>query len=322
MSFILDALRKSEHERQRQSGPALVEVATRTPKARSNTWATTLVGLLVVNLVAIGVLLLIRSNKDAVAVTAPGGPAAIAPVPPDSSTAAASNRPGLPAASGTGVPNAQQPVPAAGAGSTPGVAEPAPLTEAASNPAQVPVADDAQMAPSEVPPPMLRPAGPLPAGARNPLAEEVSDLALPDEYLAGAASTPAGPPAVVAAGSGAYREPADVAGAVAPSQKRGSVVYQSIPEADPVTSPSRAAAAAPSTSGLPTADEVVAANGMPELKLELHVYANRPADRFVFINSHKYREGETLQEGATVESITRDGVVLSARGNRFLLPRD
>jgi general secretion pathway protein B len=89
-----------------------------------------------------------------------------------------------------------------------------------------------------------------------------------------------------------------------------------------VTSPSRAAAAAPSTSGLPTADEVVAANGMPELKLELHVYANRPADRFVFINSHKYREGETLQEGATVESITPDGVVLSARGNRFLLPRD
>lgn len=211
------------------------------------------------------------------------------------------------------------------AGVTPDGAGPATVPGMASVPAQDSVAGDAQSVPQAVPPPMLRPAEVSPGGARNPLEEEVSDLTLPDEYMAGAASTPAGPPAVVAAGSAAYREPAGYAAPVAPSQKRGSVVYQSIPEADPVTSPARAAAAAAATSsmsGLPTADEVTAANGMPELKLELHVYANRPADRFVFINSHKYREGETLQEGATVESITPDGVVLSARGNRFLLPRD
>ena len=32
MSFILDALRKSEHERQRQGGPGLAEVAVAAPK--------------------------------------------------------------------------------------------------------------------------------------------------------------------------------------------------------------------------------------------------------------------------------------------------
>ena len=62
--------------------------------------------------------------------------------------------------------------------------------------------------------------------------------------------------------------------------------------------------------------------GVPELRLELHVFSNVPAERFAFINSRKYREGDTLQEGPRVDEITRDGVVLDFRGRRFLLPRD
>jgi general secretion pathway protein B len=76
------------------------------------------------------------------------------------------------------------------------------------------------------------------------------------------------------------------------------------------------------SASLPTADEIMAPSGLPELKLELHVYSNDPAQRFVFINSHKYREGENLAEGPRVEEIRGDGVVLSLRGSRFLLPRD
>jgi general secretion pathway protein B len=83
--------------------------------------------------------------------------------------------------------------------------------------------------------------------------------------------------------------------------------------ARPAGSPSR---------NMPTADEVAASSGLPELRLELHVYSTRPQERFVFINSAKYREGDTTPEGAAVEEITPDGVVMSARGNRFLLPRD
>jgi len=59
----------------------------------------------------------------------------------------------------------------------------------------------------------------------------------------------------------------------------------------------------------------------PELHLDVHVFATQPSDRFVYINMHKYREGQTLEEGPTVERIRRDGVVLAYQGIRFLLPR-
>ena len=67
MSFILDALRKSEHERQRQTGPALVEVAVAPAKPRSNVWATVAIALLLVNLVAVGVFLIRKASRTPVA---------------------------------------------------------------------------------------------------------------------------------------------------------------------------------------------------------------------------------------------------------------
>ena len=63
MSFILDALRKSEHDRQREKGPGLAEVAVSPPKPKKNVWATVAVGLLVINLLAVGVLLLRRAGQ-------------------------------------------------------------------------------------------------------------------------------------------------------------------------------------------------------------------------------------------------------------------
>jgi len=70
MSFILDALRKSEHERQRQTGPALVEVAVAAPTPKTNRWATAAIVLLVVNLVAIGVVLLMKAKDEPAAAAA------------------------------------------------------------------------------------------------------------------------------------------------------------------------------------------------------------------------------------------------------------
>jgi general secretion pathway protein B len=60
---------------------------------------------------------------------------------------------------------------------------------------------------------------------------------------------------------------------------------------------------------------------LPDIHLDVHVYASRPADRFVYINMRKYREGAVLQEGPTLERIRRDGVVLNYNGLRFLVPR-
>jgi general secretion pathway protein B len=276
MSFILDALRRSEHERQRQAGPALVEAPIAPPRVRSNPWATAAIALLVVNLAAIGVLLLMRSNGEQAAVPAPAAtPSAQSP------QASAPAQLPLPQPIPHSTPTAVPPV-AAAPSALPGGTLPAAART----------------------PPMLRPAEPAPPlPGRNPLEAEVVEESPPldDEAVARAAAPPPGPPAVVRAPT-----------------RGGTVVYQPLSELEPVTSrPSSAPA-----SNLPTADELTARGGLPELKLELHVYSSKPPERFVFVNGSRYREGDTTREGAQVEEITRDGVVMNLRGNRFLLPRE
>lgn len=67
------------------------------------------------------------------------------------------------------------------------------------------------------------------------------------------------------------------------------------------------------------------ANGslqLPDLHLDIHVYAENPSERFVFINMSKYREKATLAEGPTIREINADGVILEFQGTDFLLPRE
>ena len=270
MSFILDALRKSEHERQRQTGPALAEVPVAAPKPRSNVWATGAIALLLVNLVAIGVLLIRKASRE---------PAATVPA---------------------AMPAPAQAVPA----------------ETAPAPAQVTLTQTVPPGAAAAPPPMLQPAhsaGAPAESARNSLEDEMSEgpPTLDAEVVAEASTTPAGPPAVTRAPTG-----------------RGSVVYESLPASAAVGAPQYAAPPQTRTASqysgpkLPTADEVTAAGGVPALNLDLHVYSTKPAERMVFVNSHKYREGDTLQEGPVVQQITPDGAVLEFRGSRFLLSKD
>lgn len=75
---------------------------------------------------------------------------------------------------------------------------------------------------------------------------------------------------------------------------------------------------------LPTADELQA-NGqlqMAELHLDIHVYSEKPEERFVFINMVKHREKSRLAEGPVVQEITPEGVILNYSGTLFLLPRE
>lgn len=53
------------------------------------------------------------------------------------------------------------------------------------------------------------------------------------------------------------------------------------------------------------------------LHLDVHVYSEFRAQRFVLINMQKYHEGEKLQEGPVVDEITANDVILSYRGQRF-----
>jgi general secretion pathway protein B len=296
MSFILDALRKSEHDRQRGQGPGLVEVAVAPAASKKNVWATAAVALLIVNLLAVGVLLLRRSGES------DGEGQAAAPT--SASAAAPANV--APAAS---APAAVSQGPAA---VTPSYSETPAMTRV----------------PGTIPP-VLQPA--LPAddtgGSRNPLTEELSG----DEALDGYDPQYDDGYGGYTAGGGSMS---------GPPQQRGSVVYEHLPEADPITSPSNARAApdlpatsqgpagaqAPvvsqaASSKLPTAEELGSQAGVPELHLDIHVYSARADERFVFVNSRKYKEGDTLQEGPRIDRITPDAVELSFRGNRFALPR-
>ena len=62
MSFILDALKKSESDRQRQNGPALYEVKVAAPRAQLPLWAIGLAVLLAINLAIVAWALLRRPS--------------------------------------------------------------------------------------------------------------------------------------------------------------------------------------------------------------------------------------------------------------------
>lgn len=105
-------------------------------------------------------------------------------------------------------------------------------------------------------------------------------------------------------------------------QTRGS---DSSSDYAPAVEPAGAQSAGPSgspTDALPLYQQIVGSADLPPLHLDLHVYAERPQDRFAMINMHRVGEGDSLPSGPQVEAIRPDGVVLAYHGTRFLLPRN
>lgn len=93
-------------------------------------------------------------------------------------------------------------------------------------------------------------------------------------------------------------------------------------EALPMPAATAAADAEPAADFMTLSEARVAGMQVDELALELHVFSTVPAERFVFINMRKYREGETLAEGPKIRKIRPDGVLLEYTGSLFLLPRE
>jgi general secretion pathway protein B len=84
MSFILDALKKSETDRQRQGGPALFEVKVAPPRSGLPAWAVAVLVLFIANLAVVG-WLLVRRNAPApqlAPAAVPATPTVAAPTPP------------------------------------------------------------------------------------------------------------------------------------------------------------------------------------------------------------------------------------------------
>lgn len=243
MSFILDALKKSETDRQRQSSPALFEVKVAAPRHRFPVWAVGLAALLGINVIVLAWLLLRR------------------PVTPDVAPAAAP------------VASTPQPAPApspTASGSRSGATMTLPATVTVTIPSSAGV--NVSQGPSEP--------GVVAPSVEPPLEEE--PLLSPQE--------PVVPP------------------------------DYDVRDYQPAVSPAQAATTSANRTSVPSRDEVLArGTQLPELRLDLHVYDEDPASRFVFINMRKLREGDSLPDGVRVETITPKGARLSFRGTTFTL---
>jgi general secretion pathway protein B len=204
MSFILDALRKSENERREQAPPALAATPQAVPKQKRTIWLPILVIVLAVNVIVFGTIFLTRDEPL---------PATAAPL-----TAAAPE-----------VRSLRKEVIVAASTEKPAI------TPTAAIPVTTPV-----------------PASPV--------------------------STP---------------EPAPVS---------SETIQERLPSLGQLT-----------TAGLVS---------VTSLHIDMHVYAGDAEKRFVFINMKKYREGDQLSEGPTIEEITPEGVIMVQQGNRFRLDRD
>lgn len=95
MSFILDALKKSENERRRNIGPSLADVRVVRRTGERPWWAFAVAGLLVINL---GVLIAVLLNRNTTSASTERAPAAAsatrdqAAQPPQAQTQAAATR--------------------------------------------------------------------------------------------------------------------------------------------------------------------------------------------------------------------------------------
>jgi general secretion pathway protein B len=143
---------------------------------------------------------------------------------------------------------------------------------------------------------------------------------------------------VVAPGAGAAGRPvAPEATAPSPAVAAGSAgatvdAADTTDASDPADAPANPADTAPAVAPAPDASPPAGAHAnlhdyaevsgtVPDLRLDLHVYAPNPADRYAFINMRKVREGDITPEGVQVRQITREGVVLEYHGAEFLLGR-
>jgi general secretion pathway protein B len=245
MSFILDALKKSEVERQRQAIPGLMDSHPLPRRAKFPVWAAALIALLVVNLMILAVVLTRSALVGAAGTPIPAAAPAIAPAP----TATAS-----PATPGT-----------------------APVTK--SQGAAASVAPE-HFSPMDAAVPVYAP--------EIPAAQDSSAPAARHSARVGSSSD--------------------------------ATTHSVVRTPDPVLNDS----SDPSDNEvLPSINEinVTGQPALTDLHLDVHVYATKPSERFVYINMRKYREGATLAEGPVLERIRRDGVVLNYQGMRFVLPR-
>ncbi|HKT74714.1 MAG TPA: general secretion pathway protein GspB [Steroidobacteraceae bacterium] len=303
MSFILDALKKSETDRQRQTGPALFEVKVASPRPRFPLWAAALAALLGVNLIILGWLGIRRmthsepSSRTAQPAPATAGPANLSQPYPAQPPA---QSPGQPYAQSPGQPYAQPPG--------------QPYAQSPGQPYAQPPGQPYAQSPGQpyAPPPgqpYAQPPG-QPYAQSQALGPGQAPQQAPSQWNTASPNRGTEPPGPTLSSepNAQAGNPDDYAPATEPTS----------------TSPFKGHVRRGTESGVPLYQDAAVAPGanLPSLRLDLHVFAAKPEDRFVLINMHKLHEGDSLPDGVRVERITPDGAVLSRNGSEFMLPRE
>ena len=336
MSFILDALKKSETDRQRQNGPALFEVRMAPPKTGLPLWAIGLGGLLAVNLVIVAWVLLRKPSTPDTAATGSTNSTQTAQGYPNQT---GSNQMGYTPGQGYGGqqqgyggPGQQAYAGAPGAGPQAyggpqgggqGYGGPQGAGQGQGYPPAQGYPPGQQGYPAGYggQPPYPGANGQPPAGAGGP----PGTVPVSGSQPTGPLGQTAGMTAPQGQGS-AQSAPgaANSAGEVS-SQAEAGNPDDYAPATDPgPAAPFRNHVTQATSAGVPLYRDAQTLPGVniPQLSLDLHVFAAKPQDRFAMINMHKLHEGDLTPEGVRVESITPEGVVLSKDGVKFLLPRD
>ena len=341
MSFILDALKKSETDRQRQNGPALFEVKVAPPRHGLPLWAIGLGVLLAVNLVIVAWVLLRRPAQAETNAAQAGQPAGMGQSFQDSRGrdgpgAGQGSQPGGGGAWQGGQPGqggqtwqggqgqawqgAQQGQPGQGQawqGGQQGQPGQGQAWQGAQQgqPGQGQAWQGGQQGQPGQGGQGWQQAYPGQPGAMGP-GGGPQGAPVAGTAPTGPLAQAAGPTTGGQSFNGAAGAP-DIGG-----EKLSADDYA--PAADPPTpTPFGNHVSQGTASGVPLYQQAALQPGthIPELRLDLHVFDAQPQKRFVMINMHKLHEGDTLPEGVRVESIVPEGAVLSKDGTRFLLPR-
>lgn len=281
MSLIAEALRKSEAERRRGQVPSLISLEEWTPRPRQR--ATRRGPSFVA-----GVVVALLAVAGAVAWFLPALRERLAGPPPAPTAAAAVDE------------TATRPV-SAPAATAPASTTPAALPTVDARPSDrvtsVTVAPSAPVAVEPVAVETPRPPPPTPVPTTTTTAATTPESAPPFR-------SPAPPPA--------YERSSTPAGSPPPAVATPSEPVAGVPATPPAA-----------TEHVPLLAELSDGQraALPALKLNMHVYARDPSNRFVLVNGNRLAEGESGSDGVRVIEIRPDGVVVDARSVRVFLPR-
>jgi hypothetical protein len=333
MSYILDALRKAERDRQVARIPTLATAHGGADLFRRSPWLWLAVsaGALALGGVVLYTWLAPPVRPDSAPPAQIAAPAPAAGAPPAADLATASPQ----ALERTEPVPALERAPGARGASAPSVAPVVPPTSSAPVPADVPkgpsrVSPAAPGPRVQAPaPPVFAPPAPGPRVqaqappvpvAPAPTAPAPTSPAPPAPVPAAPAPSSQAPPAQPAPLSQAppLRQTPQVQGAPAPPGGSDPPV-ESRPGVDPTAPP---AGLPPRPGTDPGTAEGAPPAGVPvpaRMSLDVLVYSEVPAERLVFINGKKYVEGQTVDGDAVLEQITQDGAVLRQQGQRIVL---